>query len=111
MIIKSRIIRLVNTDNQTVEWHGNIQGGNYMAVFRSNWLHSGIAPDGLFWDDDNDTTTDAKLLLFRGVPPALDANTTPEGWYTGFKPSTINGIVYPGLDRGWSAVVDALMVL
>ncbi|MDO9206882.1 MAG: choice-of-anchor F family protein, partial [Sulfuricurvum sp.] len=98
---------VVNTDNQTVEWHGDIQGGNYMAVFRSNWLHRTLAPYGIFFDDDNDTTTDAKLLLFKGVPPTLDANTTP-GWYTGFKTSTINGIVYPGWTLVDPAVVTAL---
>jgi hypothetical protein len=69
-------------DPQTVAFHGDIQGGNYMAVFRSNWLYSAIAPQGIFFDNDGDPSTDAALVAFFGVPPTLPADTTP-GWYRG----------------------------
>lgn len=74
---------VTNTDSQTIEWHGDIQGGNYMAVLRSNWITWANSTRGLYWNDDNDTATDAKLIAFWGRPPAQD--TLPEGWYKGQK--------------------------
>jgi hypothetical protein len=72
----------LSADQQTISWHGAIAGGNYMQVFRSNWLHSTVAPQGIFFDDDNNALTDAKLVAFWGVPPTLPDTTAP-GWYQG----------------------------
>ncbi len=72
----------LSADEQTISWRGSIIGGNYMQVFRSNWLHSAVAPQGIFFDDDNNSATDAKLQAFWGVPPTL-SDTTPKGWYKG----------------------------
>ena len=68
-----------------------------------------LAPQGIFFDHDNNPTTDAKLVLFRGVPPTLDINTTPVGWYTGFEPRTIDGIAYPAWTKVDDAVVTTLL--
>lgn len=90
----------LSTDQQTISWHGNIQGGNYMAVFRSNWLYSTVAPDGYFYDDDNDSTTDALIQAFYGVPPTLP-DATPKGWYKGEKDNWV--AVTPEELAAWQA--------
>jgi len=72
----------LSEDKQTISWHGAMAGGNYMQVFRSNWLYSTVAPKGIFFDDDNNSLTDASLQAFWGVPPTLPDTTAP-GWYKG----------------------------
>lgn len=64
----------LNEDNDTIGSTGTL-GSNYMALpvpygavssqFGS-WLPSEWAPEGIFWDDDNDPTTDASLVAFWG---------------------------------------------
>jgi len=74
-------------DKQSLSYVGDMQGGNYQALF-GNWLPSTMAPMGLFYDTDGDPETDADLIAFYGDP---FANGT-EGWYrgkaTGWAPMT-----------------------
>ena len=70
-------------DSQTAEWHGDIQGGNYMALF-GNWLPSSLAPEGIFYDNDSNPSTDAELVVFLGVAPGSPAGT-PLEWHRGYK--------------------------
>lgn len=44
------------------------------------WLHSGIAPSGIFYDDDNDPSTDAELVAFWGD---IDGSGTTFAWMRG----------------------------
>lgn len=52
--------------------------GNYADIF-GVWLHSGLAPTGIFFDDDNDPLTDAELVAFWGDPK----NTGTNAWRKG----------------------------
>lgn len=70
-------------DSQTIAWHGDIQGGNYMKLF-GNWIPSISAPQGIFFDHDNDPTTDAELVVFWGIAPDSPAGTLP-AWHKGQK--------------------------
>ncbi|MFC2073420.1 choice-of-anchor F family protein [Campylobacterota bacterium] len=51
---------------------------NYVDLF-GIWLPSKWAPYGIFWDDDNDTTTDNELVAFWGDPLATGTNA----WHRG----------------------------
>ncbi|WEJ63685.1 choice-of-anchor F family protein [Thiomicrorhabdus lithotrophica] len=44
----------------------------YKDIFGSHWLPSIYEPKGIFWDDDNDTATDDRLVAFWS-----DYNQTP----------------------------------
>ncbi|MCW8821013.1 MAG: choice-of-anchor F family protein, partial [Sulfurovum sp.] len=63
--------------------NGPVQGGNYNDLF-GHWLPSKWAPYGIFFDNDNDPTTDAELVAFWGTTPdeASDVNATP-AWHKG----------------------------
>jgi hypothetical protein len=52
--------------------------GNYADIF-GVWLHSALAPTGIFFDDDNDPLTDAELVAFWGDPE----NTGTNAWRKG----------------------------
>ena len=52
---------------------------NYVKIF-GDWLPSKWAPQGIFWDDDNDPSTDAQLVAFWGVAPG---STEAEQWLLG----------------------------
>ncbi len=56
-------------------------GSNYTALF-GNWLPSKWQPTGIFWDSDNDSTTDADLVAFFGTTPTDPAGTAPS-WHKG----------------------------
>ncbi len=56
-------------------------GSNYVDLF-GIWLHSTWAPKGIFFDDDNDPTTDAELIAFWGTVPNAPRGTLPE-WHKG----------------------------
>ncbi len=58
---------------------GSVPGGNYPQLF-GDWIHSEWAPYGIFFDDDNDPSTDADLMAFWGVPPGTNL---PVDWYKG----------------------------
>ncbi|EIF51257.1 choice-of-anchor F family protein [Sulfurovum sp. AR] len=58
---------------------GSVPGGNYPQLF-GDWIHSEWAPYGIFYDDDNDPSTDADLMAFWGVPPGTNL---PVDWYKG----------------------------
>ena len=60
---------------------------NYVDLF-GVWLPSKWAPYGIFWDDDNDTTTDAELVAFWGDP--LDTGTN--AWHKGNDYNTTDAI-------------------
>ncbi len=56
-------------------------GSNYVALF-GYWLPSKWQPTGIFWDNDNDPTTDAELAAFWGTIPNAPAGTAP-AWHKG----------------------------
>jgi len=56
-------------------------GSNYEALF-GIWLPSKWAPFGIFFDNDNDPTTDAELIAFWGTVPNAAPGTEPE-WHYG----------------------------
>ena len=59
---------VVLTDAGTIE-STSVLSNNYTDVF-GDWIPSTIAPSGVFFDDDNDPLTDAKLMAFWGDNPA-----------------------------------------
>jgi len=70
----------LNEANNTISYAGDMLGGNYQELF-GNWLKSEWAPTGIFYDFDNDPSTDADLVAFWGVPPGVDPANI--GWYQG----------------------------
>ncbi len=70
----------LNEDNNTISYAGSMLGGNYQTLF-GNWLTDEWAPTGIFFDNDNDPSTDAELMAFWGVPPGVDPANI--GWYHG----------------------------
>ncbi|UPT76567.1 choice-of-anchor F family protein [Sulfurovum sp. XGS-02] len=56
-------------------------GSNYEALF-GMWLPSKWQPIGIFFDDDNDPTTDAELVAFWGTVPNAPEGTAP-AWHKG----------------------------
>ena len=66
----------LSDNNRTISYHGDLNGGNYQALFGS-WLPSIWAPTGIFYDFDNDPATDADLVAFWGDP----LNTGTNGWH------------------------------
>ncbi|MDM5263291.1 choice-of-anchor F family protein [Sulfurovum sp. XTW-4] len=75
----------VQEGNDTQELIGgpDTLGSNYVDLF-GIWLPSKWVPYGIFWDDDNDPTTDAELVAFWGTTPveANDPNAVP-AWHKG----------------------------
>lgn len=69
----------INELNNTITGTGPLAGGNYVELF-GDWIHSGWAPQGIFFDHDNNPDTDAELMAFWGVPPGTNL---PIGWYKG----------------------------
>lgn len=65
-------------DRQSLSYYGDMLGGNYQALF-GNWLPSINAPVGIFYDTDNDPSTDADLVAYYGDP----LNTGEDGWHRG----------------------------
>ena len=59
----------------------NTLGSNYNDLWGS-WLPSKWQPTGVFWDDDNDRTTDAQLMAYWGTIPGAPAGTAP-AWHKG----------------------------
>jgi len=58
-------------------------GSNYIDLF-GIWLPSKWAPYGIFFDDDNDPTTDNELVAFWGKTPT-EPMSTPPRWLKGIK--------------------------
>ena len=54
---------------------------NYEALF-GLWLPSKWAPQGIFFDDDRDPSTDAELVAFWGTVPNSPLGTAP-AWHKG----------------------------
>jgi len=63
-------------DNKTISYTGNMEGGNYQAIF-GNWLPSIWEPMGIFHDDDQNPETDGILKAFFGTAPGY----TEDAWY------------------------------
>ncbi len=74
-----------NTD--TVVGGPTTLGSNYTALF-GIWLPSKWAPVGIYFDDDNDPTTDASIVAFWGTTPTEDYATATPTWHK-------------GIDAGW----------
>ncbi len=74
-------VNLINDGNATETTHGEIQGGNYDALF-GHWLPSKWQPYGIFFDNDGDPTTDAELVAFWGTAPDAAPGTAP-AWHKG----------------------------
>lgn len=70
-------------NNQELIGGPDMLAGNYVDLF-GIWLPSKWVPYGIFWDDDNDPTTDAELVAFWGTTPeeAGDSNAVP-AWHKG----------------------------
>ena len=62
--------------NQTISHIGDMDGGNYQAIF-GNWLPDIWEPQGVFHDHDDDPETDGVLLAFFGTAPGF----TEDAWY------------------------------
>jgi len=62
--------------NQTISHIGDMDGGNYQAIF-GNWLPDIWEPQGIFHDDDQDPETDGVLKAFFGTAPGF----TEDAWY------------------------------
>ncbi len=76
----------VQEGNNTTELRGGTTtlgtlGSNYVDLF-GIWLPSIWAPYGIFFDDDNDPTTDAELVAFWGTEPNALPDTEPT-WHYG----------------------------
>jgi len=69
-------------------------GSNYVDLF-GIWLPSKWAPYGVFFDDDNDSTTDAVLIAFWGTAPNAAAGTLP-AWHYGKDYNLTDG------DQSWA---------
>ncbi|WP_321323455.1 choice-of-anchor F family protein [Thiomicrorhabdus sp.] len=61
----------VATPKNTISSTGSMTT-TYKDLFGSHWLPSIYEPKGIFWDDDNDTATDDRLVAFWS-----DYNQTP----------------------------------
>jgi len=68
----------LNNANNTISYNGNLEGGNYQDLF-GNWVTNDWAPTGVFFDDDNDPSTDAELVAYWGDP----LRTGTVGWHKG----------------------------
>jgi hypothetical protein len=79
----------VQEGNNTQELTGGpvTLNSNYVDLF-GLWLPSKWAPYGIFWDDDNDPTTDAELVAFWGDPLKTGANA----WHKGNDYNTTDAI-------------------
>ena len=90
----------LNVGEDTIESTGAFVGSNYAALPVPNgapitsqfgdWLPSIWAPKGIFWDDDNDPTTDAQLVAFWG--------NTGDGTYNWMKGDRDNFAVATALE-------------
>jgi len=80
-------------------------GSNYIDLF-GIWLPSKWAPYGIFFDDDNDPTTDNELVAFWGKKPDEPMTTAPR-WLKGIKDGWID--VTPEELLSW--MVDPLYTL
>ena len=67
---------------------------NYEALF-GLWLPSKWAPQGIFFDDDRDPSTDAELVAFWGTIPNAPVGTAP-AWHKGKDYDLSNG------DQSWA---------
>ncbi len=67
---------VLSDTNQTISHTGDMDGGNYQAIF-GNWLPDIWEPQGVFHDHDADPETDGVLLAFFGKAP----DTTEDAWY------------------------------
>lgn len=70
----------LSNGNTVISYIGPMQGGNYQQLF-GNWMPSKWHPMGIFFDDDQNSNTDAKLLAFWGDP----LHTGVNGWHKGFE--------------------------
>jgi len=70
----------LSAGNTVISYVGSMQGGNYQSLF-GNWMPSKWHPMGIFFDDDQNSNTDAKLLAFWGDP----LHTGVNGWHKGFE--------------------------
>ena len=71
-------VELNTTDNnRSLSYTGPMLGGNYQEIF-GNWLPSIWEPSGVFFDEDQDPSTDNILQAFFGVAPGF----TEVAWYT-----------------------------
>ncbi|MFC2073421.1 choice-of-anchor F family protein [Campylobacterota bacterium] len=68
----------LNNANNTISYAGPLLGGNYQELF-GNWVTNVWAPTGIFFDDDNDPSTDAELVAYWGDP----LHTGTIGWHKG----------------------------
>ena len=65
-------------NNQTISHVGSMSGGNYQELF-GNWLTNAWALTGVFYDDDMNPVTDAKLVAFWGDPQHTGTNAWHKG--------------------------------
>lgn len=78
---RSGFKQVLNDTNQSVIAGPTTLAGNYEDLF-GTWLPSKWAPMGVFFDDDNNSLTDAELVAFWGTPPNAPEGTAP-AWLTG----------------------------
>jgi len=94
----------VQDGNGTQELIGGTEtlGSNYEALF-GLWLPSIWAPYGIFFDDDNDPSTDAELVAFWGTEPGAPQGTDPE-WHYGKDYDLTDG------DQSWAVPTEQQLV-
>ncbi len=71
----------LSSDKYSLSYVGPIMGANYKDMF-GNWLTNAWAPAGIFYDFDDNPSTDADLIAFWGVSPLEPEGSAPE-WHKG----------------------------